>query len=98
MADQVTTTTSKQFTLNVSDLLKGLLVAVVSAVLTVIETSISANNFHFDWKAIGIVALTTGVSYLLKNFFTPAQTIVSPPPAPGPTVINIPKPGDTTTK
>lgn len=95
---EVTTTTSKQFTLNIPDLLKGLLVAVIGAVLTVLETSISSNNFHFDWKAIGIVAVTTGVSYLLKNFFTPAQTIVTPPPAPGPTVIDVPKPGDTTTK
>lgn len=71
-----TTTTSSQFSLNFTDLAKGLLLAVISAVLTTIETSLSAGSLTFDWKAIGIVAATTAVSYLAKNFFTPAQTVI----------------------
>lgn len=75
-----TTVTSKQFSLNIKDFLKGLLVAVIGAALTAIQTSISAGTIVFNWKEIGAVALTAGVAYLLKNFFTPAQVIISPPP------------------
>ena len=62
MADTTTPTTvstSEQFTLNWKDLSKGALVAVVSAVLTIIYTTVQAGSLSFDWKAIGITAVTT---------------------------------------
>ena len=68
-------TTSKTFTLDWKDAGKGLLVAVVSAVLTAIYESLEQGEIKFDWKHIGIVAATTAASYLLKNFFTPAQQV-----------------------
>ncbi len=84
MADQttpiVTTTTSEQFSLNWKDILKGGLVAVLSAVLTVVYTTVQADSLSFDWKAIGITAATTALSYLLKNFFTPSATVIKVQP------------------
>jgi hypothetical protein len=67
--------TSSLFSLDFKDLGKGLLVAIGGAVITAIENSISAGSLTFNWKAIGSVALAAGLSYLGKNFFTPAQTI-----------------------
>ncbi|HEY4326155.1 MAG TPA: hypothetical protein VGN20_19365 [Mucilaginibacter sp.] len=67
--------TSTLFSLNFQDLAKGLLVAVGGAVIAAIETSVQAGSLTFNWKTIGGVALASGLSYLAKNFFTPAQTI-----------------------
>ena len=67
--------TSSLFTLDFVDLAKGLLVAVGGAVIAAIETSVQAGTLSFNWKTIGSVALASGLSYLAKNFFTPAQTV-----------------------
>ena len=67
--------TSSLFSLDFKDLGKGLLVAIGGAAIAAIETSISAGSLTFDWKAIGGVALAAGLSYLVKNLFTPAQTV-----------------------
>jgi len=69
------TVTSSQFTLNWRDAAKGLLVAVIGAVLTAVQNSLANGEITFNWKQIGIVALTTGVAYLLKNFFEPAKVV-----------------------
>jgi hypothetical protein len=73
-----TVTTSKQYSLNINDVLKGLLVAAISPIIPIILTSLNAGTFTLDWKVIGTTALGAGVAYLAKNFFTPAQTVVVP--------------------
>lgn len=65
--------TSKQFSLNVKDFLRGLLMAVGSGVLTFIYTSVEAGGLEFDFKAIGKVAVITAITYLAKNYLQPAQ-------------------------
>lgn len=72
------TTTSPLFTINWQDALKGFIVAAISAPLTIITISLDAGTFTLDWKKIGIMALTAGLSYIVKNFLTP-QTVVSQP-------------------
>ena len=67
--------TSSLFSLDFKDLGKGLLVAVGGAVIAAIENSLQAGSLSFNWKAIGSVALAAGLSYLAKNFFTPAKTV-----------------------
>jgi hypothetical protein len=76
MATQ-TVTTSKQFTFSMNDVWKGLLVAVITPVITIIMNSLEAGSLTFNWKAIGITALTAGLAYVLKNFFTPAKIVVT---------------------
>ena len=63
--------TSKQFSLNWQDGLKGLIVAVITTVLGIVENSLTAGA-AIDWKNIGLTAITVAVAYLAKNFFTPA--------------------------
>ena len=67
--------TSSFLSLNTQDFLKGGIVAVGGAVVSTIETSLSAGSLKFDWKQIGLTALAAGVAYLSKNLFTPAKAV-----------------------
>jgi hypothetical protein len=67
--------TSSLFSLDFTDLGKGLLVAIGGSVVAAIETSVQAGVVTFNWQAIGSVALAAGLSYLGKNFFTTAKTV-----------------------
>lgn len=57
-------------TLNTTDFLKGLLMAVLSSVITVVYQTVEAGSLVFDWTAIGTMALTTALAYIMKNLFT----------------------------
>ena len=61
--------------LNSNDFWKGLIVAMISAALTALLATMEAGGLPTgaQLKTIGIVALTSGVAYLTKNLFTPAQ-------------------------
>jgi hypothetical protein len=56
--------------LNTKDFIKGLLVAVLSAVITILYNTIQTGSLDFDWKSIGVVALTSALAYIMKNLFT----------------------------
>jgi hypothetical protein len=61
---------SKFLSLNMSDLIKGLIMTVGGAVLGFIVDSISEGAARLDWGAIGRGALLAGATYLMKNLFT----------------------------
>lgn len=69
---------SKKFTLVWNDFLKAFLVAALSAPVTELLTSLQSGNLSPNWKALGVVAVTSGASYLLKNFFSTTATVVKP--------------------
>jgi bacteriorhodopsin len=56
--------------LNAQDFIKGLVVAVGSSVITILYSTLESGSLSFDWKKIGVVALTSALGYLMKNFFT----------------------------
>jgi hypothetical protein len=60
-------------TLGSKDFLKGLVLAVLTAVITIVYTSIEAGSLAFDWKAIGMTALSSALAYIMKNLFTNSQ-------------------------
>lgn len=62
--------TSKFLNLNWYDFLKGLFVAIITAVLTGALQMLTVVPPSIDVKAIGIIALTAMISYLLKQFTT----------------------------
>jgi|LakMenEpi03Aug12_release.lakeMendotaPanAssembly.Ray.scaffolds.fasta_scaffold1252948_2 hypothetical protein len=64
--------TSGFLQLNSKDFLKGIIVTVFAAVLTAINNALIQKT-SLDWSMIGNVAITTAISYLLKNFFTNNQ-------------------------
>lgn len=74
-----TTTTSGMFSLKARDFLKGLVIAVVSPVFTIMITSLNAGTLTFDWKTIAIVSISATLTYLSKNLFSPAQIVITDP-------------------
>ena len=59
--------------INLNDLGKGLILAVLTSVLTVIYTTVQAGNLTFDWSLIASTALTSALGYLLKNLLTNSE-------------------------
>ena len=56
--------------LNTNDFIKGLVMAVLSTVITIVYQTVEAGSLTFDWKAIGTMALTSALAYIMKNLFT----------------------------
>jgi hypothetical protein len=44
--------------------------AVLTTVITVVYQTVEAGSLVFDWKAIGTMALTSALAYIMKNLFT----------------------------
>ena len=61
---------SNLFSLNTRDLLNGLVMAVLTPVVFLIEQTVKLGTLTFDWQAIGVAAVAGAASYLVKNFFT----------------------------
>lgn len=72
------TVTSKQFTLNTRDIIRGIIMAVAVPVVTIITQSLDAGNLTFNWKAIAIAALSGFFGYLVKNFLSPTEITIVP--------------------
>ena len=80
MANEVTT--SKQFTVNWRDIAKALIVATLTPAVVIIQASIDTGVMTFNWKQIGMAAFGGFMAYLIKNFLTPAQTVITGSPLP----------------
>lgn len=61
---------SSIFTLNKSDFLKGLIIAVLTAVITVAYNTVQTGTLAFDWKAISTAAASAALAYIMKNLLT----------------------------
>ncbi|MBA3663955.1 MAG: hypothetical protein H0W61_07075 [Bacteroidetes bacterium] len=66
----------KQFSLNKKDLLKAILMAILTPVLVLIQNSLDAGHFDFHWKPLTMAAIGGLVAYLLKNYFAPTRTVI----------------------
>jgi VIT1/CCC1 family predicted Fe2+/Mn2+ transporter len=64
--------------LNVDDLVKGFIVAFLSTALTGLISTLDSGALPTltELKSAGIVGLTAGISYLLKNLLTNSQGVV----------------------
>jgi hypothetical protein len=64
---------SNFFNLNTKDFIKGLIVAVLSALFAGVLELLKAGPFVFDWptfQPIVMTALAAALAYLSKNLFT----------------------------
>lgn len=59
-----------RYTLKLRDWLKAALMAIGAPVLTFLLDSLNADEFVFNGKKLATVALSAGIVYILKNFFT----------------------------
>lgn len=65
--------TGKLFTVGISDAVKGLIVSVLTVLISMLGSSISNGVFPDtweDWKVILLASLGAGLSYILKNWLT----------------------------
>lgn len=62
--------TSKQFQVNIKDILRSLVLAVGTPLLVQIQRVLDSGTWDFNWKQLGMIAVGAAVAYLLKNFFT----------------------------
>jgi hypothetical protein len=60
---------SKKYKLNSRDFVKGLIIAILAAALSIVQNSLSAGQLIFDYKLIITTSLSAGVAYLIKNIF-----------------------------
>lgn len=73
---------SPLFSININDVLKGLLMAVGTPAVFLIQQTIQSGSLTFNWKSIGMAAIAGGSAYIVKNFFTPSvptQTVTTTP-------------------
>jgi len=61
------------FTLNKADFLKGLIIAVLTAVITVAYNTVQTGTLSFDWKAISTAAASAALAYIMKNLLTNSE-------------------------
>ena len=71
------TTSSKRFSLNGNDFIKGLIVAALSPIVPIIMDSLNSGSLTFDWKHIATAALGGLVAYITKNFFDKPKIVVT---------------------
>jgi hypothetical protein len=76
---------SKFFAVNGRDLIKGVIVAALTVIVTALATSLEAGSLPTvdQWKQIGMMAAAAGISYFLKNFLTNSEDkFLEPEPKP----------------
>ena len=61
---------SSIFTLNKADFLKGLIIAVITAVITILYNTVQVGSLSFNWKAISTAAASAALAYIMKNLLT----------------------------
>jgi hypothetical protein len=69
---------SEFLSVNYVDFIKGLLIAMVSAVVAVIGDSMSKGVFTFDWTTIWHVALSAGIGYVAIKFGSGPRPTTTP--------------------
>lgn len=60
-------------TLNVQDFFKGLIIAVLTAVVTFLYGTIDSGQIVLNWKQIAITSLSAALAYIIKNYLTGAD-------------------------
>ena len=61
---------SSLFTLNSKDWAKGLVIAILTAIITVVYNTIQTGALVLDWKAISIAGISAALAYITKNLLT----------------------------
>jgi len=74
--------TSNQFTLNMRDLIRGLILGIIVAVIPIIQETITTwvdgGDFILNYREIVGISWKTTVGYLTLNFFNAGKVITVP--------------------
>lgn len=66
---------SKQFSLKMRDVLRGLIMAILTPAVLIIQQSVEAGILTFNWHSIAMASVAGGLAYLVKNFLEPTKVI-----------------------
>jgi hypothetical protein len=56
--------------LNIEDFFKGLIVAVLSALVTFLYNTMDSGEVVLNWKMITTTSLSAALAYIIKNYLT----------------------------
>lgn len=74
--------TSKQYSFSVRDIVRGILVGVIVAVIPVIgktiDTWVAGADFIINWREVVDASWKASIGYLTLNFFTPSKVMAIP--------------------
>ncbi len=56
--------------LNIEDFFKGLIVAVLSALVTFLYNTMDSGEVVLNWKMITTTSLTAALAYIIKNYLS----------------------------
>ena len=65
--DIAVTSSSSRWKLNTRDLIQGLLMAIITPVIVVIQQSLDLGILTFDIKAIGMAAVAGALAYMVRK-------------------------------
>jgi len=66
---------SKQGSLQGRDLFRGLIMAILTPAVLVLQQSLDAGILVFNLKAMGMASIAGGLAYLVKNLLEPTKVI-----------------------
>jgi len=59
--------------LNVQDFFRGLIIAVLTAIVTFLYTTMESGELVFNWKQIATTSLTAALAYIIKNYLSNSE-------------------------
>jgi hypothetical protein len=68
-------TVSKQGSLQWRDIARGLIMAILTPAVLIVQQSVEAGILTFNWHSIAMASVAGGIAYLVKNFFEPTKVI-----------------------
>ncbi len=64
--------TAPKYKINIKDALRGLLIAAGTAAGFIIQSTVESGSLDINWQKVGMAAIAGGLTYVIKNYFTPA--------------------------
>jgi len=59
--------------LNVQDFFRGLIIAVLTALVTFLYNTMELGELVFNWKQIATTSLTAALAYIIKNYLSNSE-------------------------
>lgn len=61
--------------LNVQDFFRGLIIAVLTALVTFLYNTMESGELIFNWKQIATTSLTAALAYIIKNYLSNSEGV-----------------------
>jgi hypothetical protein len=59
--------------LNIQDFFKGLIIAILTALVTFLYNTMDSGELVFNWKQIITTSLTASLAYIIKNYLSNSE-------------------------